>query len=42
MDLSSREKLANEDIEAVKDNLKDKVYHEQLQRDIVKNCYVIA
>jgi len=37
LDLSERSKLANEDIEKVKANLKDQGYHVQLPRDIVKN-----
>ena len=37
LDLSQKEKLANEDIEKVTANLKDQGYHVQLPRDIVKN-----
>jgi len=37
LDLSIRNKLANEEIEAVKANLEDKGYHVQLPRDIVKD-----
>ena len=37
LDLSKKEKLANEDIEKVKANLKDQGYHVQLPRDIIKN-----
>ena len=37
LDLSQKKKLANEDIEKVKANLKDQGYHVQLPRDIVKN-----
>ncbi len=37
LDLGTRNKLANEDIEAVKANLEDKGYHVQLPRDIVKD-----
>ena len=37
LDLSERSKLANEDIDKVKANLKDQGYHVQLPRDIVKN-----
>ena len=37
LDLSTRKKLANENIDSVKESLKDKGYHVQLPRDIVKN-----
>ena len=37
LDLSTRKKLANENIDSVKESLKDKGYHAQLPRDIVKN-----
>ena len=37
LDLNSRKTLANEDIAKVKANLKDRGYHVQLPRDIVKN-----
>jgi uncharacterized protein YcgL (UPF0745 family) len=37
LDLYKKDKLANEDIEKVKANLKDQGYHVQLPRDIVKN-----
>ncbi len=36
LDLSTLNKLANENIEAVKANLENKGYHVQLPRDIVK------
>jgi len=35
LDLSLKEKLANEDIGAVKANLKDKGYHVQLPRNLI-------
>lgn len=37
LDLSHREKLANENIEKVKANLAEQGYHVQLPKDIVKN-----
>ncbi len=37
LDLSKKTKLANEDIEKVKANLKNQGYHVQLPRDIVKD-----
>ena len=37
LDLSEKTKLANEDIDKVKANLKELGYHVQLPRDIVKN-----
>ena len=35
LDLETRNSLANEDIEAVKANLKDKGYHVQLPRNLI-------
>lgn len=37
LDLNSRNKLANEDIDVVKANLKEQGYHLQIPNDIVKN-----
>ena len=37
LDLSKKTKLANEDIEKVKANLKEQGYHVQLPRDLVKD-----
>jgi uncharacterized protein YcgL (UPF0745 family) len=37
LDLSKKTKLANEDIEKVKVNLKEQGYHVQLPRDLVKD-----
>lgn len=35
LDLNSRKKLTNENIESVKTNLKDKGYHVQLPRNLI-------
>jgi len=37
LDLSSREKLANEDIQTVKANLIEQGYHVQVPKDLVKS-----
>jgi len=37
LDLNTRNKLANEDINVVKANLKEQGYHLQIPKDIVKN-----